>query len=380
MMPKRRVLILTANPLHNGPRYIREIEALKKDFEIHAIGGSAPHDASLAYTPITDLNSNFLDKVRNALAVRLRHTFPATPLFFMKKKLHAMIRQLDPAVVIVHNPVHLPYVCNYPGRRFKIVFNAHEYHPLEFDESPQWMKTWGKYYYNLYKNWLHKVDLLINVCDGIADKCREEFGVPSIVIPNAALYNADLKPVIRDRKPIRMIHHGIVLRGRKIERMIEATRMLGPDYSLDLMLMPGKDGYYEELQATAAAAGNVRMIDPVPFKEIVPFINQYDIGLYSLPPSNFNNSMSLPNKFFEYIQGRLCLVTGPSVEMKKIVEQYQLGKVATDFTPEALVSAIGQLSVADIAGCKKKSDEIAYTLSAEAYQELLLKHINRILN
>ena len=37
---------------------------------------------------------------------------------------------------------------------------------------------------------------------------------------------------------------------------------------------------------------------------IVRTINQFDLGVYLLPPVNFNSAHALPNKFFEFIQAR----------------------------------------------------------------------------
>lgn len=74
----------------------------------------------------------------------------------------------------------------------KVIYNAHEYHPLEFEEKPNWVNTHGRYYYALYQKYIHQVDLFINVCNGIANKCKEEFNIESLVIPNAASFIEDL--------------------------------------------------------------------------------------------------------------------------------------------------------------------------------------------
>ena len=55
--------------------------------------------------------------------------------------------------------------------------------------------------------------------------------------------------------------------------------------------------------------------------ELPRMANDYDVGLYLLPPTNFNQRYALPNKFFEFIQGRLAIAIGPSPEMAKLVER-----------------------------------------------------------
>ena len=100
-------------------------------------------------------------------------------------------------------------------------------------------------------------------------------------------------------------------------------------------------------------------------RELVTLANGYDIGLYLLRPSNFNQLHALPNKFFEFIQGRLALAIGPSPEMAHLVEQYRCGVVAADFTPGALAAEINRLDVGQITAFKRASHAAAAELSAE---------------
>ena len=299
---------------------------------------------------------------------------------FTAKERERLIQKVKPAVVIIHEPENLPYFLKLRAKyKFKLVFNAHEYHPLEFEDRPEWQRTSGRYFFRLYKKYLHSLDLLINVCDGIAEECEKNFGIVSFVFPNAALYRPDIKPVPLSDGPIRMIQHGACIRERNIELMVKTAQLLGSDYRLDLMLMKNDKSYYEELIQLASKTSNVRLIEPVSFDEIVPFINQYDIGLYYIKPSSFNNRMALPNKLYEFIQARLCTVISPSVEMKRVVEQNSLGRVAVDFTAESMAEAVKGLSKEQIYDYKQKADASAYKLSAEFLSDKLLEKIVALL-
>ena len=64
-------------------------------------------------------------------------------------------------------------------------------------------------------------------------------------------------------------------------------------------------------------------------------ISTYDVGLCTYAPHSFSARYALPNKFFDSLQARLCIAIGPLPEMKRLVERFDCGVVAEDFTPHA---------------------------------------------
>ncbi len=108
-----------------------------------------------------------------------------------------------------------------------------------------------------------------------------------------------------------------------------------------------------------------RVIPPVAIHDLVPASNDYDIGLYLLRPSSFNNLYALPNKFFEFLQARLAIAIGPSPEMARIVREFGCGVVADDFAPTSLARALNRLTAADIDRMKAGSEKAAHVYTAE---------------
>lgn len=78
------------------------------------------------------------------------------------------------------------------------------------------------------------------------------------------------------------------------------------------------------------------ILEPVPMHRIVSFASTYDIGVFLLPPTNFNYRNALPNKLFEFIQARLAVAIGPSPQMAAVVREWNCGIVSDDFTPASL--------------------------------------------
>jgi hypothetical protein len=94
---------------------------------------------------------------------------------------------------------------------------------------------------------------------------------------------------------------------------------------------------------------------------------------------NFNHDYALPNKFFEFVQARLLVAIGPSLEMKKILEQYGIGVISESFDPKDLAYKINQLNLIEIDKQKNSLEKAAFDLSAEKSRRILLKEINDML-
>ena len=153
---------------------------------------------------------------------------------------------------------------------------------------------------------------------------------------------------------------------------------LPENYTLDLMLMPD-DTYYLKLIELAKQNPRIRFLPVVPTTEIIPFLNSYDIGLFLLPPTNFNYLNALPNKLFEFIQARLAIVVSPNPEMKQLVKTYTIGEVSEDYTPQAFAKAIQLITPEKLIYYKENT--IGITLdetTSQAVKDVLIKMLNQI--
>lgn len=187
-----------------------------------------------------------------------------------------------------------------------------------------------------------------------------------------------LQPVSVNPDRIKIIYHGLVGASRKTEIMIEMMGFVDERFQLDLMLMPRDDSYFHQIVAMAESRRNVKIIPPVAMNEIVPFINSYDIGLFLVPPTNFNLTYTLPNKFFEFIQARLAIAIGPSIEMKRLVEKYDCGVVSRDFDPRSLAEELNKLTVEEIMKYKGNSHKAAGELNAEVNKKRMMQILDEL--
>jgi len=370
-----KILIVSLSPLHRDPRVLRQIRHLSQKHEVFCIGYSKPSIPGVKYIGIPSPHHSIIEKFILALLLVFR-IYP----IFMKRYYNQLtdclnrLSEISFDLIIANDIDSLPAVIdNGWSHRSKILFDAHEYAPLEQEDELYWRILFKPYRTYLCKQYLKYPDAMITVSKGIADKYHTVFGVSPSVIPNASDY-IDISPQPVNEKSIRIIHHGLAVPSRQIETMIDVMNYTDSRFFLDLMLIVpgGCERYYRKLKRLAGSMKSVKIIEPVPFQEIVQVSNRYDIGLFILTPTNnFNKLHVLPNKIFEFVQARLAIAVGPSPEMKQLVHKYDLGIVANDFSAKTMADILNRLTAADIMHYKEMAHRAARILSSESSMEIL---------
>ena len=87
----------------------------------------------------------------------------------------------------------------------------------------------------------------------------------------------------------------------------------------------------------------------------------------------------MPNKLFEYIQSRLCILSSPIPSISEFLGQFGVGIVAQDFGANALMRALNTLDSATIAAYKAQSHKNAKTLSLESNTKRLQAIIQNLI-
>lgn len=251
----------------------------------------------------------------------------------------------------------------------KLIMDLREYYPRQMEDNLEWRLLWKKYYTFICHEYLPQVDIAFTVSPGLAKEYKREFGVDCILLPSYAPY-CDIEPHVTPH-PIRCIHHGGANKGRKLEVMIEAMRLLGGTYTLDLMLMPNDVPYINFLKGKAKDIPWVRFCEPVSMLDIVKSIAEYDVGLYPLTPVNFNHLHAWPNKLFEFIQARLAVVVSPVPDMAALVREYGVGVVTDGYSAAEVAETLRMLTVDQVDGYKQASHETAQNLCWEKNDECL---------
>jgi hypothetical protein len=257
--------------------------------------------------------------------------------------------------------------------------DMHEWAAEEFSHVLTWRTLVGPLMDDLCRRYLPRSAAVTTVCEPLAGRYTEVYGVPCQVVRNAGPFR-DLTPSPVDDNEIRLVHSGAAIRGRNLEMLIRSTLAL-PAFSLDLYLVPAADGgrYLRELHDLAQGSDRVRFHDPVAPDELPATLNAYDVGVFSMPPININAEFALPNKFFDFVQARLAQAVGPSPEMARLVRELDLGVVADGFGEDAFTKALHRLDPGRVRAGKQAAHAHARALSDERDRGVMSDIVERLL-
>jgi len=273
-------------------------------------------------------------------------------------------------LIIVQDLALLPVVLVHRNGA-RVIFDAREYYPAQNEESRRFRIFERPERVRICARDLPRCDAVITVSQGLADAYARNFGVAPVVIHSATQFH-DISPTPVEDGRIRLVYHGVANRNRGLTNLFELMKKLRPGFSLDLYLVTQDESRLAEMRVMAEADGRINLYPPVSFAQIVPELNRYDIGMIFYEPTSFNLRHCMPNKLFEFIQGRLAVAIGPSPDMATFLNEHGCGVVAKDFTIDSLADALNALTSDDVMVLKSNSAIAALKVSMERELDKLM--------
>lgn len=368
-----QILVISFSNIDSDARVLREISVVAK----HG------HVTSLGYGPKPDYVSEHIQVPDWAKSL------PQTPLGVLRLALHLhsqaelaapgnryALRALSDRTfdtIVANDARALPLAFAIARRNQAPVWaDLHEWAPGERTHIASWRILVKPLMEHICRKYLPQTAAATTVGTEIAKLYETHYGVRPRLLMNAAPY-ADLQPTPVPDGVIRLVHSGGAVFGRNIEAMIEATIQAGPRFTLDLYLVPAGDGgaYLEKLREVAGGNPRIRFHDPVKPFELPATLNAYDVGVFWIPPTHTNARLTLPNKLFDFVQARLAVAIGPTVEMVNVVNEYGLGVVSEDFSVPSIVAALQSLTPQAITGYKQAAATAADPLSFQSQSKVI---------
>ncbi|MGM7697402.1 glycosyltransferase [Microbacterium sp. A84] len=363
MTERPTMLILSYSPIVGDARVLKQVARFTQRFDVTTLGyGDTPDGVVEHISMPRDVRYNDLD---GKLITLKRYRQVYWRLSAVKWSMAALKgRKFD--VIIANDVEAVPVAVKLRPKR-GVLADLHEYSPRLHDDNPAWFQRITPWFNWVVQRYVTKATAWTTVSEGLAAEYKRNFGFTAELVSNATPYH-ELAPTAVS-SPIRLVHSGAGLTNRQLHLMAEAVATADADVTLDFYLTANHPAYLEELKDYAATTDRVRVLDPVPYSELVETLNAYDVGVFLLPPITFNYRHALPNKLFDFVQARLGIIVGPSPEMAAYVTNHGLGDVAEDFTVDALRDAIERLTVDAVASYKQHAADCAAELAGERQVE-----------
>jgi len=358
-------LVLSYSNTATDPRVMRQIGWLKQagskvtsiGFGAFSISDNQKH-IQLNKPPLFLRLFSYLvsrGKIRFAILIR-----------FSNPEVVKLIKEYHKFDLIIFNDLEFAPLAKYVSKDSKthLHLDLHEYF-LDQGLGFAWKILFSKYTLWLLKTAQKTIwNTISTVADSIAEMYTETFSSPVIKVISSASKFENLEMTQLSDGKVRLIHHGVADTHRGINELIKSMKFVHPRFELHLMLI-GNTKKIKSLVTSENLHHRIFFHKPVDTSNIAKYINRFDIEVIFFPPRTKNLLHSLPNKYFEAIQGRLGIIHGPSLNMVALSSKFEFAAVVPSWQYEDLVQTINTLENESIEAMKNSSNSASRFYCAE---------------
>ncbi|MPT17400.1 MAG: glycosyltransferase [Pseudomonas sp.] len=139
-----------------------------------------------------------------------------------------------------------------------------------------------------------------------------------------------------------VLYQGGIQQGRGLERLARLAKDV-PDAYFVFIGGGRLDGVLRAIVQEAGVADRVRFISTVALADLPAYTASADIGVQPIENTCFNHFTTDSNKLFEYVQAGLSVVASDLPEIRRVVQEHDLGVLVKPGDSAALAGAIGKL-------------------------------------
>ena len=240
-------------------------------------------------------------------------------------------------------------------KRIPLVYDSHEY----FTEVPELEGRKAKQIWLSIEKWIFpKLTDVITVNTSIADIYSAKYGNSISIIRNLPNKLNDFEPLSKKELNIEHIDKYIILQGaginidRGAEELVEAMRDI---YNVKLLIV-GNGDVIPKLKLEVVKSklkDKIVFIEKQDHKRLMSYTYHAELGLSLDKDSNMNYRFSLPNKIFDYINMGIPILVSDLVELRNIVDKYDVGRVLNEHSPKDIAKQINEMMSQDYKSLKK---------------------------
>jgi hypothetical protein len=375
-MAPPRILCISLSPIERDARVLRQVSVLAQVGTVTTIGYGGHPDGAAHHIEVPRELPSLPQTAAGVVCLALRlwrgAELSAPAVRFALDALRG--QRFD---LVVANDARVLALAHAVAGDTPVWADLHEWAPEERTHVLSWRLLVAPFMRHLCARYLPLSAATSTVCLSIAELYERDFAVRPVLVRNSnPLQPLEPTPVSED--VVRLVHSGAAVHGRSLETMIDAVSALDERFTLDLFLVPGADGgaYLRSLERRAAGCSRIQFCPPVAPAMLPAKLNRYDVGVFVIPPTHTNARLTLPNKFFDFVQARLGIVVGPSIEMKQLVEKHGLGSVSAGFEVGDIVCVLRSLTPDAVRAFKAASaaaaQELSFERDADVIRELVI--------
>ncbi len=228
-----------------------------------------------------------------------------------------------------------------------LFYDSHEY----FTEVPELVARphIRNFWLSIEKFVFPKLKNVFTVNESIASIYTEKYKVPVSVVRNLPFRSVSkFSSVTRDGlglpidKKIFLFQGAGINIDRGAEEAIEA---IAKTENAALLFIGGGDvlSQLKEKVKAMKIAEKVFFLPKQPMEILYQYTSLADFGLTLDKDTNLNYRFSLPNKLFDYIQAGLPVLASDLPEVRKIIDQYKIGKIAPSTSVTDIAATMKQM-------------------------------------
>ncbi len=265
-------------------------------------------------------------------------------------------------------------LANKTAHRFKsahLVYDTHEYFTEvpELVSRPKVQRVWERIEQRIFP----KLNHVYTVNQSIADLYQKKYGKELKVVRNVSP-RMEIQKVPRESLGLPKNRKILILQGSGINVDRGAEELLAAMDYLDgyLLLIVGSGDVIPILRERAEKREDVVFVERQPYERMMQYTACADMGVSLDKDTNVNYRYSLPNKVFDYIHAGIPVLASGLVEVRNIVETYQVGAIIPSHEPTEIAHTIKRFfESVDLMELEKRLQSAANELNWEAETDVL---------
>lgn len=307
----------------------------------------------------------------------MRMLFNNSFLFYIEFNLRAFLYLLFSSYSHILSNDTDTLLCGFCGsklRKKKLIFDAHELFP----EVPElYNRKFPKFIWTKLEDYIFPhIKISLTVCKSIADYYYKRYGIQMHVVRNIPLKKSRYPSVLNSETRKIILYQGALNVGRGLEWVIDAMQ-----YVENAVLVIIGNGYIEqELKHRVnllKVSDKVKFLGRIPGSDLNKYTSSASLGLCLLDSLGLSYEFALPNRVFDYLHAGVPILATDFVEIRRIVSDYNTGKLISCYEPKYLAEVIESMihSEFDTSHFDLISNELCWQNESKILENIIINHL-----